>query len=97
MAALTQAADLLDERTCVIQSDLRIPQDMLAQRRGRHAARLALEQGKPQQAFDFLEHLADSRLAEVHLLRRQVHVAGAAQGVDQQQMAEFEPAAEAGE
>jgi hypothetical protein len=97
VAALAQAADLLDERTGVIQGDLRIAQHVLTQGGGRHAARSALEQGEAEQVFDFLEHLAHGRLAEVHLLGRQMHVAGTSEGVDEQQMAEFEPAAKAGE
>ncbi|MNV88317.1 hypothetical protein D3C71_1825130 [compost metagenome] len=87
---------MLDERARIVQGDLRIAQHMFAQRRGRHAPWLAFEQGKTQQAFDFLEHLADGWLAQVHLLGCQMHVARAAQGVDQQQMPEFEPAANAG-
>ncbi|MNF98629.1 hypothetical protein D3C84_814970 [compost metagenome] len=96
VTALAQAADLLDERVRIVQGDLRVTQYMLAQRCGWHAARLAFEQRKAEQAFDFLEHLADGRLTQVHLLRRQVHVARAPQRIDQHQVPEFEPVAKGG-
>ncbi|MNH26052.1 hypothetical protein D3C79_860810 [compost metagenome] len=97
VTAFAQTADLFDERARVIQGNLRIAQHMLTQRGGWHAPWQAFEQSKAQQAFDFLEHLAEGRLTEIHLLRRQVHVTCAPQRVDQLQMPEFEPSAKVGE
>lgn len=97
VAALAQVVDLLDEVSRIVQRHLRIAHHLLAQRGGRHAARQAFEQGEAEQVLDLLEHLADRRLAEVHLLRCQMHVVGASEGIDEHQVAELEPVTNVGE
>ncbi|MNN33020.1 hypothetical protein D3C81_1467570 [compost metagenome] len=94
VASLAQAVDLVDEVPSIIESDLCIAHHLLAQGGGRHTSWQTLEQGEAEQVLDLLEHLADRRLAEVHLLGCQMHVVGAAECVDEQEVAEFKPVAD---
>ncbi|MNR16912.1 hypothetical protein D3C85_1335450 [compost metagenome] len=69
---------------------------MLAQLRGRHAARQTFEQGKAELLLQITQHLAQGWLTEVHPDGGGVHVARARQGVNQHQMLEAHPVAETG-
>ncbi|MCY1182942.1 hypothetical protein D9M73_235270 [compost metagenome] len=96
MTTLAQAVDLVDELMGIGQRALGIAHHVLAKLGGRHAARQAFEQGEAELRLQVAQHLAQGWLAEVHARGGGVHVAGACQGVDQHQVLEAYPVAEAG-
>ncbi|MCY1552675.1 hypothetical protein D9M68_890850 [compost metagenome] len=87
---------MLDEFLRVVEGHPRVAGNVLAQLGRRHVTRQALEQRKAEHLLEVAQHLADSRLAEVHQFRCRMHVAGPGQSVDQDQMLELEPVAQAG-
>jgi hypothetical protein len=69
----------------------RIGQRDDAQRRGRHAARVALEQQKAERLFDIAQHAAGARLCNVHRFGSLVEVACVVERDEQREVLELEP------
>ncbi|MNL43357.1 hypothetical protein D3C87_1658650 [compost metagenome] len=96
MSAFAQLIKLIDEGLRVVQGHPRIAHHKLAELGQDHAAGLPFEQGKAEQQFDVAQHLADGGLGQVHQLGSRMHVARPGQRIDQHQVLDLEPFADAG-